>query len=165
MHERDRHRRGEPEEVRHEPPQPRRSADAVLALQQALGNHGTARLLGREQGKNRPSFEHSVKLGKLGPIEVTGGNVADWAAKKDPDGLHVISPHGKHSKELKRLFDGKARVDTIETASVVGENSLVSIAFTGCTIRRYSTDEQTEDWLVEFATAKRQTLSIGAARP
>lgn len=124
-----------------------------------------ARLLARETGKYRPSFEHSVKIGKLGPIEIKGGNVGDWAAKKDPDGLKVISNTGKHSDELKRLFDTKARIDTVETASVVGENSLITIAFKNCRIRRYSTDDKKEEWTVEFESAKRQTLSIGAARP
>jgi hypothetical protein len=164
MYQRHHHRRGGTGELRPDPPQPRRSADAVLALQQAIGNRGTAGLLAREQEKNRPSFEHSVKIGKLGPIEITGGNVADWAAKKDPDGLKVISAGGKHSDELKRLFDSKARIDTVETASVVGENSLVTITFKDCRIRRYSTDDKTEEWTVEFQSAKRQTLSIGTPR-
>ena len=168
MYQRDHHRRGEPEERRPEPPQPRSGVDAVLALQQALGNRGTTQLLAREkdkeQDKNRPSFEHSVRIGKLGPIEITGGNVGEWAAKKDPDGLHVISVNGKHSDELKRLFDSKAQIDTMETASVVGENTLVTITFTNCRIRRYSTDDKTEEWTVKFTGAKRQTLSIGAAR-
>jgi hypothetical protein len=164
MYERHHHRRGEPGELRRDPPLPRRSVDPVLALQQAIGNHGTARLLARETDKNRPSFEHSVKIGKLGPIEITGGNVGDWAAKKDPDGLTVISANGKHSDELKRLFETKARIDTVETASVVGENSLVTIAFKNCRIRRYSTDDKKEEWTVEFESAKRQTLSIGTPR-
>jgi hypothetical protein len=165
MHERQRHRPGEQAEQRRDPPAPRGSADDVLALQRTLGNHGTARLLARAPEKNRPSFEHSVKLGKLGPIEITGGNVADWAAKKDPDGLKVVSPAGRHSAELKRLFESKARIDAIETSSVVGENSLVTITFTSCRIRRYSTDDTTDEWTVDFEAAKRQTLSIGAARP
>ena len=164
MYERYHQRRGEPGEPRPDPPLPRRSVDAVLALQQAIGNRGTAGLLAREKDKNRPSFEHSVKIGKLGPIEITGGNVGDWAAKKDPDGLIVISAYGKHSEELKRLFDSKARIDTVETASVVGENSLVTITFKNCRLRRYSTDEKTDEWTVEFESAKRQTLSIGTPR-
>ena len=159
MYQRYHHRRDEPGELRPDPQAPRRSADAVLALQQAIGNRGTARLLARDKDdKNRPSFEHSVKIGKLGPIEITGGNIGDWAAKKDPDGLKVISVNGKHSDELKRLFDSKARIDTVETASVVGENSLVTITFTKCRIRRYSTDDKTEEWTVEFDSAKRRTL-------
>jgi hypothetical protein len=164
MYQRHHHRRGEPTEPRPDPPQPRRSVDAVLALQQAIGNRATAGLLAREKGKNRPSFEHSVTIGKLGPIEITGGNITDWAAKKDPDGLKVISVNGKHSDELKRLFDSKARIDTVETASVVGENSLVTITFKNCRIKRYTTDDKTEEWTVEFDSAKRQTLSIGTPR-
>jgi hypothetical protein len=164
MYQRYHHRRGEPGERRPDPWLPRRNVDAVLALQQAIGNRGTTQVLAREQDKNRPSFEHSVKIGKLGPIEITGGNVGDWAAKKDPDGLTVISVNGKHSNELKRLFDSKARIDSVETASVVGENSLVTITFKNCRIRRYSTDDKNEEWTVEFESAKRQTLSIGAPR-
>ena len=159
-----RDRAEKPDEIRPDPPLPRRSEDAVLALQRAIGNHGTARVLARDKDKNRPSFEHSVKIGKLGPIEITGGNIADWAAKKDPDDLKVISAKGSHSDELKRLFESKARIDTVETDSVVGENTLVTILFKGCRVRRYSTDGDKEEWTVEFETAKRQTLSIGAPR-
>jgi hypothetical protein len=165
MHQRERHRRDEAEEQREEPPPPRRGADAVLALQQAIGNQGTARLLARQKDKSRPSFEHSVKIGKLGPVEITGGNVGDWAAKKDADGLTVISVSGKHSAELKRLFDTKARIDKVETSSVVGENSLVTITFGSCRIKRFTTDDTSDEWMMEFETAKRHTLSIGAARP
>ena len=165
MHERYRPGRGEPVEPRPDPPRPRGDADAVLAMQRAIGNHGTAQLLARDaKGKNRPNFEHSVKLGKLGTIEIKGGNIAEWAAKKDPDGLKIVSPSGKHSKELKRLFESKARIDTVETSSVVGENTLVSIVFKDCQITRYAGDEQQDEWTVEFAGAKRQSLSIGAAR-
>ena len=96
MHERDHDRRRERDQTRSpEPlPPPRSSADAVLALQRAIGNHGTARVLARED-KNRPSFPHSVKIGTLGPIEIKGGNIEDWVAKKDPDDLKVISDEGK----------------------------------------------------------------------
>lgn len=164
MYRRHQHREEEPGWTRPDPPPPRSGVDAVLALQRAIGNQGTGRVLAREQDKNRPSFEHSVKIGKLGPIEITGGNAADWAAKKDPDDLEVISANGNHSDELKRLFESKARIDTVETTSVVGENSLVTISFKGCRIRRYSTDGAKDEWTVEFQSAKRQTLSIGAAR-
>jgi hypothetical protein len=164
MFERHHDRSRAPDHVRPDPPPPRRSVNAVLALQRAIGNQATTRVLAREKDKNRPSFEHGVKIGKLGPIEITGGNVGDWAAKKDPDGLKVISANGKHSGRLKRLFDSKARIDTVETTSVVGENTLVTITFENCRIRRYSTDGDQEEWTVEFASAKRQTLSIGAPR-
>jgi hypothetical protein len=164
MYERHHERSRDPDRVRPHPPQPHTSVDAVLALQRAIGNHGTTQVLARDKDKNRPNFEHSAKIGKLGPIEITGGNVADWAAKKDPDGLKVISVKGKHSSELKRLFESKARIDTIETSSVVGENTLVTITFGDCRIKGYSGDGDKDEWTVEFQTAKRQTLSIGAAR-
>jgi hypothetical protein len=164
MYQRDHGRRREPGQTRRDPPLSPRGADAVLALQRAIGNQGTVRVLAREPDKNRPSFEHSVKIGKLGPIEITGGNIGDWAAKQTPNDLKVLSAKGKHSDELKRLFEGKARIDTVETNSVVGENSLVTITFANCRIKRYSLDGDKEEWTVEFDSAKRQTLAIGAPR-
>lgn len=164
MYERDRDRRREPDEAREEPPLPQPSENAVLALQRAIGNHGTARVLARDKDKNRPNFEHSVKVGKLGPIEITGGNIADWAAKKTPDDLKIVSTKGAHSDELEKLFEAKTRIPTVETDSVVGENTIITIVFGSCRIRRYSADGDTEEWTVEYETAKRQSLSIGAAR-
>lgn len=164
MYERHHDRRREPGQVRPDPPQPRHSVNAVLDLQRTIGNRGTTQVLARDKDKNRPNFEHSVKFGKFGPIEITGGNIGDWAAKKTPDDLKVISAKGKHSDELKRLFESKARIDTVETTSVVGENGLVTITFTDCRIRRYSADGDKEEWTVQFQGANRQTLSIGAPR-
>jgi hypothetical protein len=164
MHRRYRDRVEEPDETRSEPQLPERSEDAVLALQRTIGNQSTARVLARDKDKNRPTFEHSVKVGKLGAIEIKGGNIADWAAKKTPDDLKVISAKGAHSEELKHLFESKARIETVETDSVVGENTLITVVFGSCKISRYSADGDTEEWTVEFETAKRQTLSIGAAR-
>jgi len=165
MHQRYHDRGGEPGRNRPEPPSQRRSVHPALALQRAIGNRGAGRVLARDKGKNRENFPHSVKIGKLGPIEITGGNIGEWAAKKDPDGLQVISVKGKHSDELRRLSDTKARIDTVETSSVVGENSLVTITFKKCRVKRYSVDGKNEEWTVEFGSAKRETLSIGAARP
>ena len=71
-------------------------------------NREPGQVLARDKTKSRPSFEHSVTLG---PIEIAGGNNAEWAAKKNPDGLTVISVAGKHSDQLKRLHEGKARID------------------------------------------------------
>jgi hypothetical protein len=164
MHQRYHDRSREPDQSRPDPPLPRTSVNAVLELQRTIGNRGTAQVLAREKDKNRPNFEHSAKVGKLGPIEITGGNIGDWAAKKTPDDLKVISAKGKHSDELKRLSESKTRVGTMETTSVVGENTLVTITFTNCRIKRYSADGDKEEWTVEFDSAKRQTLSIGAPR-
>ena len=164
MHRRYRDGGREPGETRREPPLPRSNVDAVLALQRAIGNRGTSRVRAREQEKNRPSFEHSVKVGKLAPIEIKGGNIADWVAKKDPDDLKVVSAKGAHSDELQRLFESKARFDGVETSSVVGENTLITITFGGCRVRRYSADGDKEEWTVEIQTAKRQSLAIGKPR-
>jgi hypothetical protein len=164
MHQRYHERRREASETRPEPPLPRHNVDAVLALQRTIGNHSTTQVLARDTDKNRPNFPHSVKIGKLGPIEITGGNIADWAAKKTPDDLRVISLKGKHSDELKRLFESKARIDAVETSSVVGENTIVTIVFKNCRIRRYSGEGEKDEWTLEFDGAARQTLAIGKAR-
>ena len=165
MYEREHDRHREPGRTGSDLAPHHQPADAVLALQHAIGNQSTAQVLAREKDKkNRPSFEHSVKFGKFGPIEITGGNISEWAAKKNPDGLKVISRKGKHSDELKRLFDGRTQLDTVVTSSVVGENSLVTITFKDCRVRRYSLDGDQEEWMVEFAAAARETLSIGAPR-
>jgi hypothetical protein len=167
MYQRDHDRSGEPGQTRSrtEPPRCRAGANAVLALQRAIGNRGTVQMLAR---KNRASFEHSVKIGKLGPIEIKGGNIADWIAKKDPEDLVVTSAKGKHSDELKRMSDSKARIDTIEVQSVVGENSIVVITFKNARIRGYAADEsgKTEQWkAVDFDAVNRAKTSIGTARP
>jgi hypothetical protein len=164
MHQRERDRRWEPDQTRPGEPLPRSSASAVLDLQRTLGNRGTTEVLARQKDKNRPNFEHSVKVGKLGQIEIKGGNIADWAAKKTPDDLKVVSAKGKHSEELKRLFESKARIDVVETDSVVGENTIITITFKDCRIKRYSLDGDKEEWTVEYQGANRQTLSIGSPR-
>ena len=166
MYQRDRDRDRETDQLLQDPPAPRTGDNAVLALQRTIGNRETARVLARDKhsGKNRPQFQHSVRFGKVSPIEITGGNIGEWAAKKTPDGLVVTSAKGKHSGELKRLFESKGRVDTMETSSVVGENTVVTITFENCRVTRYSLEDDKEEWTVEFTGAKRQTLSIGAAR-
>jgi hypothetical protein len=169
MHQRERERKRKPVQGRPGSPLPRSDADAVLALQRSIGNQSTTQVLARDnkkaKDKNRPSFPHSVKIpGKIGTIEIKGGNIAEWAAKKTPDGLVIVSPKGKHSEELKRLFDGKTKLETVETNSVVGENTLVTIVFKDCRIVRYSQEGDTDEWTVEFQGAARQSLSIGSAR-
>jgi hypothetical protein len=165
MHQREHERSRQPGQTRAEPPLPHQSANAVLALQRTIGNRSTTEVLARDsKDKNRPNFPHSVKFGKFGPIEIKGGNIEEWAAKKTPDYLKVVSAKGKHSDELKRLFDSKGKIDTLVTTSVVGENSLVTITFKSCHIKRYSLDGEQEEWTVEYEGANRETLSIGHAR-
>jgi hypothetical protein len=165
MHQREHDRRRDPGQRRHDPPRPQSNVNAVLALQRTIGNRSTTQVLARDsKDKNRPNYEHSAKFGKYGPIQITGGNIGDWAAKKTPDDLRVVSAKGKHSDELKRLFDSKAKLDTLVTTSIVGENTLVTITFKSCRIRRYSIEGDKEEWTVEFEGANRESVSIGAAR-
>jgi len=148
MYQRDHDRRSEPGQTRSRRALPRRRAHPVLALQRLIGNRATTRVLARD--KNRGTFEHGVKIGKLGPIEITGGNIGDWIAKKDPENLVLTTVKGKHSDELKRMSESKARIDTIEVQSVVGENSIVVITFKNARIKGYAADGagKTEDWKV-----------------
>jgi hypothetical protein len=166
MYQRDHNRSSAPGQTRSHTALPRRSAHPVLALQRLIGNRATTRVLARKKGPG--TFEHSVKIGKLGPIEIKGGNIGDWVAKKDPENLVVTSTKGKHSDELKRMSDSKARIDTIEVQSIVGENSFVVITFRNARIRGYAADEsgKTEEWkAVDFDAVHRAKTSIGAARP
>jgi hypothetical protein len=145
----------------------RRGAHPVLALQRLIGNRGTTQLLARQK-KNKGTFANSVKFGKLAPIEIKGGNVADWVAKKDPENLVLTTTKGKHSDELKRMSDSRERIDTLTVQSVVGENTLVVITFSHARIKGYTADGpgKTEDWqVVDFDAVHRETTSIGKARP
>jgi hypothetical protein len=166
MDQRDHDRGSAPARTRPHTVLPRRDAHPVLALQRLIGNRGTVQVLARQ--KNSAQFEHSIKVGKLGPIEVKGGNIADWLAKKDPETLVVTSTKGKHSDELKRMSDDKTRIDTITVTSVVGENSIVVITFSHARIKGYAAADgsgKTEDWkVVDFDAVHREKTSIGAAR-
>ena len=164
MYERQHQRSRVPGHTRPDPPLPRHSTNEVLALQRTIGNRGTTEVLARQKGKNRPNYEHSVKFEKFGPIEIKGGNITDWAGKKTPNDLRVVSAKGKHSDELKRLFDSKARLDKVVTTSVVGENTLVTVTFGKCRIRHYSIEGDQEEWTAECETAHRESVSIGAPR-
>jgi hypothetical protein len=166
MHQRDHSRRSESGHSALS----RRNVHPVLALQRMIGNRGATQLLARKGGKVAKSggtFENSVKIGKLGPIEITGGNLADWVAKKDPDTLTVTSTRGKHSDELKRKSESREKIDTIEVTAVIGENSFVVITFSHARIKGYTEgDDKTEDWtVVDFDAVHRAKTSIGAARP
>jgi hypothetical protein len=164
MYQRDHDRSSAPGRTRSHPAHRPRGVHPVLALQRLIGNRATVQVLARKGGKG--TFEHSVKIGKLGPIEIKGGNLGDWVEKKDPEDLVVTTTKGKHSDDLKRMSEGKERIDTIEVQSIVGENSFVVIKFRNARIRGYAADGKTEQWkAVEFDAVNRAKTSIGAARP
>jgi hypothetical protein len=143
----------------------------VLALQRSVGNRATAQLLARQSGggSGRGTFENSVQIGKLGPIEITQSNVADWIAHKaSADDLQVTTVSGKHSAELKQMSDGKSRIDAIEVSAITGENSWVIVTFRRARIRGYEADSsgKTEQWkAVDFDGVDIQRTSIGKPRP
>lgn len=147
---------------------PRRSAHPVLALQRLIGNRGTTQVLARQK-KNAGTFPNSVRIGKLGPIEIKESNIADWLGKKNPENLTLTTAKGtKTSNELKRMSDGKTRVDAIEVNSVSGENTMIKVTFRNGRIKGYSADAagETESWTVTgFDAVNIERISIGKHRP
>lgn len=148
---------------------PPRSANPVLALQRSVGNRGTTRLLARKAVAGHGTFEHSVQIGKLGPIEVTQSNVDEWVGKKSqPDEIVVTSVKGKHSAELKHLSDSKNRVETVQFSTITGQNSWAIVTIKHGIIKGYAADPSgtTEQWtLTGFDGVDIKRTSIGTPRP
>jgi hypothetical protein len=165
MHQRAHNRRSEPGHAA----LPRRAASPVAALQRAIGNRGMAQVLARKgAGSGKGTFENSVKVGKLGPIEIKESNIADWIGKKNPDDLIVTTTKGKHSDELKRMSESKERIDTIEVQAITGENSWVKVTFKNARIRGFAPDSEgkTESWkATDFDGVHIERTSIGTPRP
>jgi hypothetical protein len=165
MYQRDRDRSSAPGWVRSQTAPPRRSTSSVLALQRAIGNRATTRVLARD--KNRPNFEHSVRIGKLGPIEVRESNAGEFSPKNVLDALIVKTVKGKHSDELKRMSESRTRVDTLKVESIVGENTLLTVTFSNPRIRGYTADAgaKTESWkAVGFDAVDVKRIALGKAR-
>jgi hypothetical protein len=170
MYQRDDDRSIQPGQPRPRAAPPRRVPNPVLALQRAIGNRGTTRVLARDKrAKGKGTYQNSVQIGAVGPIEITGGNLADWAARKGiPDDLTVTSTKGKHSDGLKRLSDDRKRFEKINVQAITGENSWMIIAFKNARVVGYSADDagKTESWkLVDFDGVHRESTSIGVPRP
>jgi hypothetical protein len=169
MSQRDHDPSSKPRQARSGTAVPRRSASPVLALQRAVGNRGTTRVLARQGGSGRGTFENSVRIGKLVPIEITESNIADWIGKKaDADDLIVTTVKGKQSDELQRMSESKARIDNIEVQSISGENSWVIVTFKNAVITGYAPDPsgKTERWkATRFDAVDIKRTSIGKPRP
>src|ERR1700748_1654809 len=105
MAQRDHDRGQQPGEARARPAPARRGDGPVLALQRSLGNRATTQLLARKgAGGNKGTFENSVQIGKLGPIEITQSNIGDWIAhKSSAEDLVLTTTMGTHSSELKQM--------------------------------------------------------------
>src|SRR4051794_7738905 len=165
MSQRDHHRSSELGHLRPQRPLPRRGGGSAFALQRAIGNRDTARMLARKGGG---TFEKSVRIGPLGPIELTDSNIADWIGKKaDVEDLVATTVVGKHSGELKRLSDSKTRIETLEVQVISGQNSWVVVTFKNAVIRGYDADAggKTERWkAVRFDAVDIKRTSIGKPR-
>jgi hypothetical protein len=163
MHQRTHKRRSEPGQAA----LPHDGASPVAALQRAIGNRGMAQVLARK-GSGKGTFENSVKIGKLAPIEIKDSNIADWIAKKNPDDLIATTAHGKQSDELKRMSESKERIDTIEVQAITGENSWVKVTFKNARIKGFAPDAEgkTESWkATDFDGVHIERTSIGTPRP
>jgi hypothetical protein len=141
---------------RHEeaPPRPdRRADDAVLALQQAVGNRAVTRMLARK-GTPAKKKNPTVQIGKTS-IEVSGGNIAAWTSGDAPDALSVESQKGRHSAELERLSKDRTRIDsltlTIPTGGSEGgalDLGSVVIEIAHGRVKGYALDGTTESWQI-----------------
>jgi hypothetical protein len=160
----------EPVPARRHAPPPRRTVTPVAELQRSLGgNRATASVLARKGVKNKGTFEHSVRIGNLGPIEIKESNVADWTSQDDhARDLLVTTAMGKHSAALKKLADGGGKIDGIEVTTVTGQNTWLVVTFKHGLIKDYEEDKsaKTETWkLTRFDAVDIKRLAIGAARP
>jgi hypothetical protein len=144
-------------------------ADPVLALQRVVGNRGTGQLLARKPAPGTGTFEVSVRIGRLGPIEVKESNVGDWIAGKSGAGdVTLTTAAGKQAKELQRLAGGGKRIDAIEIATVTGQNSWTVVTFKNAVIKGFAADAAsgTEQWtLTRFDRVDIKRTSIGQRRP
>jgi hypothetical protein len=169
MSQRDHDRRSESGQDRSRAGLPRRGGSPVLALQRSLGNRATAQLLARKGGTDKGTFENSVQIGKLGPIEITQSNIGDWVAHKSSAAdLEVTTVKGKHSDELKQMADGKSKIDSIQVQAITGQNAWVIVTFRHAIIRGYAADPagKTEQWkAIDFDAVHIERTSIGKPRP
>ncbi len=160
------------EPVRHKPrpPAPRRGESPVAELQRSLGgNQATARVLARKGDKNKGTFEHSLRIGKLGPIEIKDSNVDDFTSQNGhARDLVLTTALGKGSAELKKMADGGGKIDAIEITTVTGQNTWIVVTFKHGLIKDYEEDKsaKTASWkLTRFDGIDIKRLAIGTARP
>ena len=145
-------------------PLARRSANPVLGLQRKVGNRATGQVLAR---KPATKDQGTVRIGKLAAIKITGGNAGEWAAKKTPDTLEIVSEKGKHSTELERLSKERTRIPSLKVTTPMVDQSgqhldygSVEIEFVNARITGYTVDGKVETWrAVDFEAVHRTTIS------
>jgi hypothetical protein len=142
----------------------RRSAQPVLRLQAKIGNRAASQVLARQPAT---TVLGTAQVDKLPAIKIVGGNVGDWAAKKDADYLEITSKKGKHSAKLEKLSKDKAKVPTMKvTTPMVDQDGKqlaygsVVIEFGNARISGYSLDGDAETWrIVDWESAHRTTTT------
>ena len=147
------------------PPPVRQGAQPVLRLQGKIGNRATGQVLARQPAT--ATNMGTIQVDKLPSIKITGGNIGDWAAKKEADYLEITSEKGKHSAKLEKLSKDKTKVPTIKvTTPMVDQDGKhlaygdVVIEFGNARIVGYSLDGNTETWRVtEWESAHRTTIT------
>jgi hypothetical protein len=165
----DRRRRREADRTAPAPPQP--TTDPVLALQRSAGNAAVAQMLARTPAAKGATG--TVKIGGVGEIRVSGGNLDEWTGKGAPDDVEVTSETGKHSAKLEKLASARTRTDvkvTIAPAAKEGEHLDVGagtvLDIGGARVKGYAVEDGVETWrLVDFETVKRTKISHKVAPP
>src|SRR3954447_11498635 len=175
MRRRDYDLTSEPVRGQPQPAPARRAAGPVAGLQRSLGgNRAAASLLARKGEKskgdrNKGTFEHSLRIGKLGPIEVKDSNVYDLTSQNGhARDLVVTTALGKHSDELKKLAAGASKIDAVEVTTVTGQNTWIVVTLKHGLITDYEEDRsaKTASWkLTRFDAIDIKRLAIGSARP
>ena len=153
------------------PSVPDRNSDPVLELQRTAGNAAVARMLARAPAAKGTTG--SVRIGGVGEIQVSGGNLEEWAGKGAPDEVEVASEKGKHSAKLEKLATARTKTDvkvTISPPHKEGENLNVGGGFVleikDARIKHYAVEDGVETWQVaDFENVKRTkiTHTIGAS--
>jgi hypothetical protein len=148
-----------------------RNSDPVLELQQTAGNAAVARMLARAPAAK--GMTGSVRIGGVGEIKVSGGNLEEWAGKGAPDAVEVASEKGKRSAKLEKLATARTKTDvkvTISPPHKEGENLKVGggivVEIKDARIKDYAVEAGVETWQVaDFESVKRTkiTHTIGAS--
>jgi hypothetical protein len=153
------------------PSLPDRNANPVLELQRSAGNAAVARMLARAPAAKGTTG--NVRIGGVGEIKVSGGNLEEWAGKGAPDAVEVASETGKHSAKLEKLATARTKTDvkvTISPPHKEGENLNVGggvvLEIKDARIKHYAVEDGAETWQVaDFENVKRTkiTRTIGAS--
>jgi hypothetical protein len=139
-------------------------AHPLLRLQRKIGNRATGQVLARTPATKD---QGTVRIGKLPAIKIVGGNVGEWAAKKDLDALEIASEKGKHSTGLERLSKERSRVPSLKVTTPMVDSSgqhldfgSVEIEFVNARVAGYAVDGKLESWrAVDFEAVHRTTIS------